>query len=183
VATPFIFRHFPMPYSRLSRRRSRSARPDAIVSNAWISPMTTNCMDRRVPHESIARPSQHKDTLSGVRESSVERRKPKINYSAIPASPRSILRAVVTRCELVRLTRERRTGNHRIVVKALSTTTIRPGHARDPRCTPVDKPCIRRVIQEAGFRFFHNRAEQRRRLRRTLCRVEQQRCVAYLYDA
>lgn len=42
VAMPFIFRHFPAPYSRTSRRRSRRRVPEAIVANVSIGPRSSN---------------------------------------------------------------------------------------------------------------------------------------------
>lgn len=54
VATPFIFRHFAMPYSRFNLLRSRTPRPDAIVSIAQITPMILNRTAKAYRHLSAS---------------------------------------------------------------------------------------------------------------------------------
>jgi hypothetical protein len=43
VFTPFTFLQLPGPYSRFNLRRSRTPRPDAIVSMSRKMPMILNC--------------------------------------------------------------------------------------------------------------------------------------------
>src|ERR1700742_5008989 len=53
LATPFSFRHLPLPYCLRSLARSRTPRPLAMVSTSVTSPITSKSIERLSPPDTL----------------------------------------------------------------------------------------------------------------------------------